>query len=110
MRLRLVVERENPLGEGEKGLAFRRHDYTPCAAAEEGAVEDIFQSAKLLADRGLGAPQGLGGARPLLPARTAVTKQRKAAVSTSRAIRQSYEISGRITSSLVWPDRIALLR
>ena len=62
MRLRLVVERENPLGEGQKGLAFRRHDYTPCAAAQEGAVEDIFQSANLLADRGLSAPQRLGGA------------------------------------------------
>ena len=32
------------------------------AAAQEGAVEDIFQSAHLLADRGLSAPQGLGGA------------------------------------------------
>ena len=62
MRLRLVVEGENPLGERQKGLAFRRHDYTPCAAAEEGAVEDIFQSANLLADRGLSAPQDLGGA------------------------------------------------
>ena len=45
-----------------KGLAFRRHDYTSCAAAQEGAVEDIFQSANLLADRGLSAPQRLGGA------------------------------------------------
>jgi hypothetical protein len=42
--------------------------------------------------------------------RTAVTKQRKAAVSTSRIIRRSYEMHAKITSSLAWLDRIALLR
>jgi hypothetical protein len=36
----------------------------------------------------------------MLPARTAVTKQRKAAVSTSLVIRQSYEVPVKITSSL----------
>ena len=47
---------------GRKGLAFRRHHHAARAAAQERAVEDIFQSANLLADRGLSAPQGLGGA------------------------------------------------
>jgi len=42
MRLRLVVERENPLGERQKGLAFRRHRHAARAAAQEGTVEDIF--------------------------------------------------------------------
>src|SRR5262249_28438351 len=45
-------------------------------------------------------------ARPMLPARTAVTKQRNAAVSTSRIIRRSYEVPAKITSSLAWPDRL----
>jgi hypothetical protein len=42
--------------------------------------------------------------------RTAATKQRKAAVSTSRIIRRPYEMPVKITSSLAWPDRIGLLR
>jgi hypothetical protein len=42
MRLRLVVEREDPLSEGQKGLAFRRHHHAARAAAQEGTVEDIF--------------------------------------------------------------------
>jgi hypothetical protein len=38
----LVVEREDPLSEGQKGLAFRRHHHAARAAAQEGAVEDVF--------------------------------------------------------------------
>ena len=60
--------------------------------------------------RGASVSIPTSAARPMLPLRTAATKQRKAAVSTSRIIRRSYEMPAKITSSLVWPDRIALLR
>src|SRR5262249_24400022 len=109
MRLGLVVEREDPLREGQKGLAVRRHHDAARAAAEEGAIEDDFQSTNLLANRSLGALQDLGSAAHAARA-TAVTKQRKATVSTSLLISQSYGVPAKITSSLALPDRIALLR
>src|SRR5262249_20862106 len=109
MRLGLVVEREDPLREGQKGLAFRRHHDAARAAAEEGAIEDVFQSRTCWLIAGW-VRSRTSAARPMLPVRTAVTKQRKAAVSTSLLISQSYGVPAKITSSLALPDRIALLR
>jgi hypothetical protein len=59
----LVVERDQPVGMGQKPLAVRLQRQAPVMALEQLGAEQLLQPLELLADRGLGQVEERRGSR-----------------------------------------------
>ncbi|MNN25771.1 hypothetical protein D3C81_1392580 [compost metagenome] len=56
------VQGQDAPGVAKQAFTFKGRTYLPLAAVEHGAAQALLQTAQLLADRGLGEVQALGGA------------------------------------------------